>query len=357
MRIAIDARELSGTPTGVGRYLAGLLREWTTKPAGRDHEFLLYAHRPFERAFDGCIVRQVPGRGGTAWEQWAFARRVEADAADVVFSPAYSTPLFTRVPRVVVLHDVSFIARPEWFTWREGLRRRILARRSAAAARAVITISDFSKREIVRLFGTRQTPVHVIPPGIDAPAPQAGTTATGDISLLYVGSIFTRRHIPELLAAFTDVASRHADVSLHLVGDNRSFPREDIGALIGASPARARITWHRYASEADLHRLYHEARGFVFLSEYEGLGLTPLEALAVGVPPVLLDTAVAREACGQAARYVSLGNTGKIAAEVERVLFDPVTRAAILAAAPAALGRFDWPHAAKQTLAVLEQSA
>ncbi len=106
-----------------------------------------------------------------------------------------------------------------------------------------------------------------------------------------------------------------------------------------------------------LSELYAQARAFAFLSEYEGLGMTPLEALAAGIPPVVLDTAVARETCGDAALYVPRGDIPATTRALELALFDEPTRARILAAAPAALARYDWPRAARETLAVLERSA
>ena len=255
--------------------------------------------------------------------------------------------------RVVALHDVSFAARPDWFAWREGTRRRLLARRAASASRAVVTISDFSKAEITRLFGTPTGKVHVVPPGIDAPV-VTGTDTHGRASVLYVGSIFARRHVPDLIAAFGHVASRHDDAWLELVGDNRSFPPEDIAKVILKSSGVARIHWHRYAPEHELWRLYSEARAFAFLSEYEGLGLTPLEALAVGIPSVLLDTPVAREACGDAALYVPMSDVHATASALETVLYDDGARARLLSAAPAVLSRFDWTRAAADTLSILE---
>lgn len=354
MRVAIDARELSGRPTGVGRYLGGLLREWTGGAAPGSHEFLLYAHQALDPALAaGCSVRIVPGSGGTSWEQRTLPRALAADRPDVLFSPAYSTPLFTAIPRVVALHDISFVARPDWYRWREGIRRRLLARRSAAAARAVVTISEFSKGEIVRRLGVDAARIHVIPPGIDAP--RAGAhSGDGSAKVLYVGSIFNRRHIPELVAAFDSVAQRRSDVTLQLVGDNRSHPHQDVAALIAAKPTASRMHWHRYVDDDQLHQLYRDARAFAFLSEYEGLGLTPLEALAAGVPSLLLDTAVARESCGDAALYVSLGDVRAIASALERLLYDEPTRRTLLTRAPTVLDRYDWARAARETLRVLE---
>ena len=84
--------------------------------------------------------------------------------------------------------------------------------------------------------------------------------------------------------------------------------------------------------------------------------MTPLEALAAGVPPVLLDTPVAREACGDAAVYVPSIDIRAITRSLESALFDAGVRANILAAAPATLARYNWPRASRDTLAVLEGS-
>jgi glycosyltransferase involved in cell wall biosynthesis len=175
--------------------------------------------------------------------------------------------------------------------------------------------------------------------------------------VLFVGSIFNRRHVPELIKAFGCLARRRADAFLDVVGDNRSFPYQDIPRTILSEGLDKRVRWHQYASEETLHELYERARAFAFLSEYEGLGLPPLEALASGVPPVVLDTPVAREACGDAALYVPRTDLPATADALEAALFDDAVRARVLAAAPAALQKYSWPVAARDTLTVIERSA
>jgi alpha-1,3-rhamnosyl/mannosyltransferase len=93
---------------------------------------------------------------------------------------------------------------------------------------------------------------------------------------------------------------------------------------------------------------------FAFLSEYEGFGLPPLEALASGIPPVLLDTPVAREVCGPAARYVPPGDVPGVAAALTDLLCNPDARAAVLCEAAGVLSRYSWPEAARRTMDALE---
>jgi len=358
IRIGIDARELSGRATGVGRYLGGLLNEWAGNHRAQAHEFVLYANAPVELPLDArrFATRTLRGSGGTWWEQIDLPRVAAADQLDVWFAPGYTAPLRLSIPVVVAIHDLSFVAHPEWFRLREGARRRWLVRHAAQRAEAVITISQFSRGELIEHFAVPGDRIRVIPPGISAPqypSPQVPKPPR----VLYVGSIFNRRHVVDLIHAFAPIARAHRDASLDIVGDNRSYPRQDLHAAIAAEGLSDRVRWHEYIADAELRRLYGQARAFAFLSEYEGLGLTPLEALAAGVPPVLLDTPVARESCGDAAIYVPPHSTSAITSGIETSLFDETARTRVLSAAPAQLAKYSWPRAARETLRVIEDAA
>ena len=357
MRIGIDARELAGRATGAGRYLDGLLRQWSIADRARGHEFILYSPEPLIAPLDAhrFATRVMPGSAGTWWEQIRLPRQAASDCLDAFFAPAYEAPLRAGVPSVVAIHDLSFVAHPEWFRTREGVRRRWLTRASAQRAAAAITISEFSRQELIERLGVPASRVHVIPPGVNRlVSPDAGGR---DPRVLFVGSIFNRRRVPDLVRAFGLVTRRIHDASLDLVGDNRTYPREDPQGAIDAQGLDSRVRWHRYATDAGLRELYGRAKAFAFLSEYEGLGLTPLEALAAGVPCVLLDTPVARESCGDAALYVRLGDIAGTADAIEALLTDEPLRARLLAAAPAVLARYDWPRAAERTLELIERCA
>lgn len=364
MRIGIDARELCGRPTGVGRYLGGLLGQWAVNGQARAHELVLYAPGPIALELDarGFPTRAVAGSPGTWWEQVQVPRAVASDHLDVWFAPAYTAPLWLATPMVVAIHDLSFVAHPEWFRLLEGARRRWLTSQSANRAAAIVTISAFSKRELVDRLGVPAERIRVIPPGIGqidgaGADPRVGPRADTRVrpsKVLFVGSVFNRRHVVDLIRAFAPIARTHPGASLDIVGDNRSYPREDVRRTIAGERLEAQVRWHEYVSDEQLGTLYAEARAFAFLSEYEGLGLTPLEALAAGVPPILLDTPVARESCGDAAVYVPLSDLPATTRAIESLLFDQTVRQRILGAAPAELAKYSWPRAARETLAVLE---
>jgi glycosyltransferase involved in cell wall biosynthesis len=363
LRIAIDARELSGRPTGVGRYLAELLRAWDDLPGALAHEFALCSASPIDTPPLPRlkVSHYVAPGGGPWWEQRALPRLAVRAGGDVLFAPAYSGPVFPGMPMVVTIHDVSFAAHPEWFGPREGVRRRLTTRWAARRARRVLTVSDFSKREIVRCFGTDPSKIDVVYSGATpfaAGAPeQPGDIAPPNGMVLFVGSVFARRHVPELIEGFGRLARRQPGLMLEIVGDNRSRPRLDLEALVRTHAPDGRIRIRNYVSDADLGALYRGASAFAFLSEYEGFGLTPLDALAAGIPIVVLDTEVAREIYGPAAVYAATPEPALVEEALDAALFDAATRRRVLDAAPTVLERYSWQESARRTLQVLLAAA
>ncbi|HEY8535525.1 MAG TPA: glycosyltransferase family 1 protein [Vicinamibacterales bacterium] len=355
MRIAVDARELSGRPTGVGRYLQQLLREWARMPGG--HAFTLFtpdaALQPPPGL--GAEVVVVPGAGGTWWEQTHLPRAVRRAGPDVLFAPGYTAPLLVDCPVALVVHDVSFAAHPEWFRPREGFRRRLLCRLSARRARVVVTVSAFSKREIETHLQVPADRIRVIPHGVGLGPPSADKPR--EPLVLYVGSVFNRRHVPALIAAFGRLAATRPDLRLEIVGENRTWPRQDLERAAVESGAADRISLRDWVPDAVLADLYARASAFVFLSEYEGFGLTPLEALAAGIPPVVLDTPVAREVYGPAAFYVPRPEPDAIAHALTQALAPGPARDQVLAAAPQVLARYRWEEAAAATLSAICEAA
>jgi glycosyltransferase involved in cell wall biosynthesis len=274
---------------------------------------------------------------------------IRQSRANVLFAPAYTAPLTSPVPVVLTVHDVSFVAHPEWFSWREGVRRRVMTKASARRAARVLTQSDFTKREAVRYLGLDQSRVDVIYLGTTT----LRTQATREPLVLYVGSLFNRRHIPELIEGFSQLAATQPEARLEIVGDNRTLPAIDVDALIARSTARDRIRARHYVSDAELSALYARASVFAFLSEYEGFGLTPLEAMAGGIPVVVLETEIAREIYGPAAEYVAHPEPSMIATALERVLVDQTVRHRLVEAGRAQVERYSWDECARRTLQVL----
>jgi glycosyltransferase involved in cell wall biosynthesis len=354
--VAVDARELAGRPTGVGRYLLELLKRWAraSDAIASGYTFIPYAHQPL--AFSERAV-VLPGNGGTRWEQLTFANALRRDRPDVLFAPASTAPLDVNVPIVLTIHDLSFLAHPEWFHWREGLRRRLLTRLSARKASVVLTGSAFSAGEIVERLGVPPSNVRVIYYGATHEAGNETKESDREPLILFIGSLFTRRHIPSLLHAFVHVSRGMPAAKLVIVGDNRTYPREEPSSLAASLGIGNRVEVRDYVPDHEIAALYRRAAVFVFVSEYEGFGLTPLDALAYGVPIVVADTPLSREIYGDAAVMVPAGDAHALSEALLLLLKQPARRKVVLDAAPTVVARYSWDRAAAETLDAIDQIA
>jgi glycosyltransferase involved in cell wall biosynthesis len=360
--IAVAARDLGGEPRGVHRWLTEMTGAW--RALGRDRDIALYVERDHDLAlepgdFEVRAIGPGPGGGATAWEQWTLARALRRDRPEVLLGPGNSLPLAVPTPAVVVLHDLSFEARPDWFSWREGARRRLLARRAARRARLALVVSEFTAREVERLYRLPRSRLQVVPNGVAArfrpladPAPLEALRRRGldGEVVLAVGSFFNRRHLPELLDAFAVVARRRPPARLVLVGDDRTHPRLDVAARLDRDGLAGRVNWLDRIDDDQLVALYNLARVTVYLSAYEGFGLPPIESLACGTPVIASATgALADNLAGHATLLVD-HRPEAIAAAIEAVLDRPV-RASTAADWH---DRFSWARSAAAVLAALD---
>ena len=300
----------------------------------------------------------IPGSSGQLWEQLRLPLAIRGQA-DVLFAPAYSAPAFCPVPSVVTIHDVSFCAHPEWFPRREGLRRRWTCQLAAANAATVLTDSAFSRDEIVRWLGVPPARVRVTPLGVSTrvrpPVPGPGDDAAPLV--LCVGTQLNRRHLPDLVRAFAPLARADARARLVIVGENRTFPRQDPLAVARDLGLAEAVEIRSWVSDDELTALYGAATTFAWLSTYEGFGLPPLEAMAAGVPVVAYDTAVAREVYDTAAVLVPVGRVDAVTDAFLAFATDPKRRDAHREAGRRQVARFDWTRTARATLAALREAA
>jgi len=361
MRIAVDARELAPHPTGVGRYLLEILKVWAVDPAAADCELVVCTPAAMHLHLGNGGARMttvvIPGSPGQLWEQLRLPLAIRGQA-DVLFAPAYSAPAFCPVPSVVTIHDVSFCAHPEWFGPREGLRRRWTCQLSAANAATVLTVSAFSREEIVRWLGVPPARVRVTPLGVSSRVRPPASAARSDATplVLCVGTQLNRRHLPDLVRAFAPLARADARARLVIVGDNRTFPREDPLAVARDLGLGTAVEVRPWVSDDELTALFGAATTFAWLSTYEGFGLPPLEAMAAGVPVVAYDTAVAREVYGTAAALVPVGHLDAVTAALLALATDPARRDAQREAGRRQVARFDWTRTAQATLAALREA-
>jgi glycosyltransferase involved in cell wall biosynthesis len=366
LAVGIDGRELAGRPTGTGRYLRNLLRHW--RETG--DELFVYFNGP--PALDPVVehprVHKRPlGDGaarGLVWQEWILPAAARADAIDVFFSPAYACPLRLDRPRVTAVHDLSFFAHPQDFTLADALRRRALVAASLRASRRLAVCSDFTLRELGRLFPHLAERAIHIPLGADDDmlAPPVRGEARAALGLagplvLSVGAILNRRCLPELLRAVVRLLERHPGLVLEVVGENRTHPRLDLEALVSGLGLRATVRFAGFAEDPELALRYAAADAFVSLSEYEGFGLPALEAAARGLPLVIGRAPSQGEIFRDAALLVDPRDEAEVAHALDRALADGALRERLGAAGRALAARHSWAQTARLTREALLEAA
>ncbi len=363
--IGIDGRELGGRPTGTGRYLRNLLRRW--RDGGDTLAVYFNGPPPTDPVLDHHAVRvRSVGSGGRGlvWQQRLLPPRVREDGVDVFFSPAYSCPLALDVPRVTAVHDLSFFAYPQDFAFLDGLRRRLLVGLSLRASRALLVCSEFTRRELARLFPDLASRARHVPLAADddlppAPAREAARArlGLGGPLVLTVGAVLNRRCIPELLRATARLRRAHPGLVLDVVGENRTRPHVDLGALVSELGLEGHVRLSGFVEETGLADRYAAADVAVFLSEYEGFGLPALEAASRGVPLVTSRAPSLGEIFGGTALLVDPRDEIAVAEAIQRVLRDPALALSLRSAGRDLASRFSWAEAARATHEALVEAA
>lgn len=391
MRIALNGRFYAAPVTGVQRFAREVFARLPARiPATL---FLPASARPPEGV---GLPPGVRGRlRGHAWEQLELPWRVRAAGCGALLSASGTAPL-AGGPHVTVIHDLLPLTHPEWFGRRFALWYRVVVTRAARRAAAIITPSEWTRAEVVRLLGVPPHRIRKVTQGLepfDAPAPAAevervrATLKLPDRYILAVGAGDRRKNMDFLLRMLGRWQSAHGNApTLVIVGarpervhggtehaaarsatDRVRRPgyvaetdhpgavpavdrvhRQTHVAATGhtaAVPAADRVRWLGYVADADLHALYTGARVFCFPSLAEGFGRPPLEAAACGTPGVVADYPAARELLGDAAVVLPLELDPWIDA-VRALLEDTEYRAGRVARGAAIAAGYGWDAAA-----------
>lgn len=364
MKIGIDARSLEENRTGVRRFLENLLRFWREEEA----EVVLYFQRGVPEdlgelpiVWERKVLGGVRGRySNFLFQHWQLPRALKADGVEVFFSPFYLKPFYCPARSIICLHDISYEAHPEWFDGKSQFILRLLSRWSARTADEIFTVSEFSASEIVRLYGTAAEKIVV---GALAPdgdfSIELSEAAIEDFKhrhglgkfALSVGSLFTRRRIPELLTAWQKFSVVHPEFQLLLIGKNHTFPRVDIDAQIKAMNGNLQTEqvkrWD-FVSEEELCLAYAAAETVIYLSEYEGFGLPVVEAQFFNKPVITSYNSSLVEVGGDSVAFVKSNEPNQIAAALSDVLPNVDRRQELANKGAENLKRFSWGKTAQK---------
>ena len=358
MTIALDGFELGRDARGVGRVVDNLVARlpdiltesriivFTKEATGR------YAHPRVEE-------HVLAGRGGyLRWQNGPLRRALKEAKPDIFIASNYILPLFCPWKSILFEHDISVISHPEWYPRRYSITRKILVGRSLKGADLVIVSSEFVKREILSFFGIDGEKIRVIGYGVEERFRRAPDQAiqrwrekkglAGKKVIGFLGSIFRRRHVPELIRAVDSLRDEYPESVLHLVGKDFGVLRE---GEAGALRIPDWVLWEECLPEEELSLYYSSVDAFAYLSEYEGFGFPPLEALACGTPSVLLGGSSLGEVFSGLAILIDKPDPGQIAAALKTALDDEATRTGLEKEYGRRREQFSWKRTAQDLAA------
>ncbi|MDE1901935.1 MAG: glycosyltransferase family 4 protein [Alphaproteobacteria bacterium] len=288
---------------------------------------------------------------GHAWEQWDLWR---AARGGFLLNLCNSGPVL-HPRQMVVIHDAAVYRMPENYSRAYGLFHRALGRVLARRAR-LATVSDFSRRELMDVLGPRVAGMPVFPNGYDHILRIVADAAILDrLGLrhrpffLFVGSPAPNKNLARAVEAFARL--NRPDVSFVIVGAAQAAV---FNAANMAKPENVIMTGR--LTDGEIVALYRHATALVFPSLYEGFGIPPLEAMALGCPVVASGIAPVRETCGDAARYFNPHDAGDIARAMRDALSGPRENPAAQDAVRERLALYSWPSSAGKLLDWLEKS-
>ncbi|RPI27932.1 MAG: glycosyltransferase family 1 protein [Acidobacteria bacterium] len=321
-RIGIDTRSLSAGPPGIRTYVTSLL-----------------AHLPY---LDG--LPESPPRNNFLWNQIRVPLAFHARGWHAYHAPSYTAPLIGCRPLILTVHDVSYLANPDWYPYSVGSLRLRYYTASLSRADRIIVPSEFSRAELVKYRPEVDTRVRRIYQGVSEeffPDPVQAQRARQELALpreflLHVGDIHTRRNVP-LIAE----AARRLGVPLVLVGR----------VLKGGEEFRQWPLRFNGLSADLLRGVYSAATALVYPSLYEGFGLPVVEAMACGLPVVASRSACLPEICGDAGILVE-ADVPSFCEGIQRAASE---RERYCAAGLARKQQFSWEKTARETEKVYQE--
>lgn len=377
MLVGIEASAaLERTRSGVGNYAAHLIGALQRLGTQADPvSLVLFSNRgeTTEPTAPGAPAVPVYGRDRLPlrmlWMQLGLPRSIGRLRPDVCHFPNHLAPALGPVdaPYVLTIHDMSVYRYPEYHPVKTVAVHRAIIPAVAARARAIITVSESARHDILTYLRVPEESVRAVHEGINPRFLGAcDARAVACLRMRYqlnfpyvltIGTVEPRKNHAGLIRAFSALV-RQERVPHHLViAGPRGWKERALMEEVRASAVADRIHFLGFVPEVDLPPLYHGADAFAFLSWYEGFGLPVLEALACGVPTVIShDPALCEVAGGGTTLIADPGSADDMAAALHRLLTNASVRARLTSQGRLRAAQFSWERCAAETLSVYREA-
>ncbi|MGB9787593.1 MAG: glycosyltransferase family 4 protein [Dictyoglomus turgidum] len=364
-KVLLDARMIDSS--GIGTYLQNLI------PFLKNHLnlSLLGEREKVEEYIDISNLNFISMKSPIYFptEQIEFLLKIKD--VDIFWSPHFNVPVFPirAKKRIVTIHDVFHLAFGEFYSPFERTYAKFLINSAVNLSDVIITVSNFSKSEIIKYTGVKEEKIKVIYNGVDRERFRVyekeelekikSEYKLPNRFLLFVGNVKPHKNLRRLLKAFKIIAGDFKDLFLVITGKKEGFLKGDkkIFELINKDTIlKERVIFTGHVDKGDLPYLYNLAEIFVFPSLYEGFGLPPLEAMACGCPIVVSHIPPLWEICKDAAYYINPHDEWDIAKGIKEVLENEKLRKELIDKGIERAKEFSWEKSAREHLNLIEKT-
>jgi glycosyltransferase involved in cell wall biosynthesis len=370
MRIGIDATPLPPDPVGAGTYIVQLVRSMAAVQS--DHQYIVFA-QPHGRQLIGELPSQriewviTPPKSPArrlVWEQTELPAQVKHYGVELLHSLHYTRPLALRCSSVVTFHDMTFLLFPELHTRAKRLFFPASIRLSARLADAIITDSESTRQDSMRLLGIPAERIFTVPLGISqAFHPIRDSAVLEDCRrrynlpgsfILFVGLIEPRKNLPLLLRAYARL-SQSGDYPPLVLAGRTGWMSEGVFQMVNELKLQDKVLFTGYLPAEELPIVYNLAQVFVYPSDYEGFGFPPLEAMACGTPVITTAVSAMQENVGDAGFLIPPRDEEALANALQTLLEQPALREHFSQIGRARALEFTWERTALQTNQVYQR--
>ncbi len=363
MRIGIDLSIVKVNRAGSGLYAAGLYE--ALLQIDQEDEFHVFsAPRAEGVGFQSSLRRKVENfYHDIAWKHAVLPLQASRAHVDILHEPNFISPLITGCPVVVSILDIAVLKMPDYFSrWFRNYARLLLPR-SAHSASRILTISEYSKQEIVNVLGIPEEKIVVTYLDVSprfTPLSEAQISpllAKYEIKQPFILSVCTlepRKNILRLIQAYAQFKKRGFPHQLIHVGA-RGWQYAEILVEVERLGLQNDVQFLNHIPLDDLVAFYNGAAVFVYPSLYEGFGLPVLEAMRCGCPVITSNTSSLPEVIGDAGIMVDPLSTDQIAEALESVLSRAMKMESMRHASLEKAKQFSWARCARETIAVYRQ--
>jgi glycosyltransferase involved in cell wall biosynthesis len=366
VRIAIDARKLRDY--GVGTYVRNLLRHLSRLDRTTEYVLLCRAQDREIGAELGENFRVVaePSPAYSIREQFRVPFDLRREGADLFHAPHYVLPPLTPCRSVVTIHDCIHLRFPQYLPNRLAYAYAHGALWVAThRASRILTVSEASKRDILRYFRIAEAKIDVIYNAIDecfneVPAEEEVARVReryqlDDPFVLYAGNIKPHKNLERLIEGFHIFRRRGFEhVKLLIIGDQVS-KYATLRRAVHRHMLHKHVRFLGFVADQTLAILYRLAAAFVFPSLYEGFGLPPLEAMASGTPVITSNVSSLPEVVGDAAMLIDPYEPNSIAEAMQRVLSDADLRRELTERGFARARHFSWERSVRRVREIYDE--